>query len=244
MWSIDAPPQLAGGEVMSADGELVMSVEHAPKVVCASCGESFEVTPEYTVHREYPTILCFRCDGIMFIQYDDDSFEPPWEILDMSTEAPTATVSVDGGEYLLFDERSNELSSIHSAGECLARATSMEFPGDGNYSNEAMNTLLVAEHKGTAVGYLTWNTFDSDTSTYPALRQLYFMPAYRRRGLGSILVKYWLKEVVGDLMAETPDNMYCVEQPNEDMIELLSSLGHHDENEGGPTASKYTPNQM
>lgn len=61
--------------------------------------------------------------------------------LDLSSETPTATLSVDadGGEYRVYDERSKMLSSIHIAGECLARATSMEFLGDGSYSVHAMN---------------------------------------------------------------------------------------------------------
>lgn len=70
------------------------------------------------------------------------------------------------------------------------------------------------------------------------------MPTYRRRGLGSALVEFWVEEVVDDLVAETPDHIYCVEQPNEDMRELFWALGHDGENEGGPTASEYTPNRM
>lgn len=246
MWSIDAAPELAGGEITTEDGEAPMTLDQGISVECGNCGTSFDVRSDYTAHRHYPTIPCVSCERIIAIQYGDDPFRLPWDILDVSDEISTATLSVEGedGEFRVFDECSSELTSLHRAGECLARATSMETFGDGHYSVEAMNTLLVTEPGGTAVGYLTWNTFDSKTSTYPALRQLYFMPAYRRRGLGSALVEFWVEEVVDDLVAETPDNVYCVEQPNEDMMELIWSLGHDDENEGGPTASDYTPNQM
>lgn len=246
MWRIDAPSELAGGEISTDDGEPPESVDQGISVECANCQTAFDVTKNHTAHRFYPAIICHSCGGIIAIQYDDAVFRPVWDIVDLTSETPAATLSVAGedGEYRVFDERSDTLSSIHKAGECLARATSMEFLGDGNYSVQAMNVLVLAEPSGIAVGYLTWNTFDTDPSTFPALRQLYFLPAYRRRGLGSALVQFWVENVVDDLVAETPDNVYCVEQPNEDMRELIWALGHDAENEGGPKASEYTPNQM
>jgi GNAT superfamily N-acetyltransferase len=249
MWRVDAAPQLVGGELRTEDGEQPTSVEQGLTAVCGSCDREFEVTSRHTANRQFPTIPCSECERIIAIQYDkDDPFEMPWEILDLSDVVPDEWISsfenTGVEEYRVFVERSDELTRVHRAGECMARATKMEFYGQGKYSIPAMNVVVLAEPSGVAVGYLTWNTFDSESSTYPALRQLYLMPAYRRRGLGSVLLKFWTDEVVDGLIAETPQHVYCVESPNDDMVDLIHSVGHHDENDGGPSASFYTPHQV
>ncbi len=56
----------------------------------------------------------------------------------------------------------------------------------------AMGRVYVAEEDGCMAGFLRYNLFWDNT---PFMNMLYLKTAYRRRGFGKALVKYWEKEM-------------------------------------------------
>lgn len=73
----------------------------------------------------------------------------------------------------------------------------------------------------TLLGYLSWNR---TADHVPVIRQLFIIPGMRRKGLGTILVRQFVKKTCSDRSDKHPP--FTVESPNEASMRLIAKLGY------------------
>jgi len=73
------------------------------------------------------------------------------------------------------------------------------------------------------VGYLSWNKTEKGI---PVIRQLFVVPEMQRKGLGTILVGWFVKHACSNRSKIKP--LFLVESPNEASVKLIRKLGYAD----------------
>lgn len=94
---------------------------------------------------------------------------------------------------------------------------------------ESTGELYMDKRAKEYLGFLIWNKHNG----LAGLRQLFIMPKFRRRGLATELVNFWV-ENVADKIGDT----FGIEAPNDKASALHAKLGHIDRRGDDYTAAK------
>ena len=82
--------------------------------------------------------------------------------------------------------------------------------------------LYLLQEQQIPAGYILWN----NESDFPAARQLFVQPDYRRRGLGTLLMQETVKKEAGE-------GTFVAESPNGKSINIMLRLGYAEKNPDG-----------
>jgi GNAT superfamily N-acetyltransferase len=142
--------------------------------------------------------------------------------------------SLDGFENVSFVVvEYDEFNRLNQAVYLSNRAAKSEDSSFGGFTIDVHDAVLILDGVDV-VGYLSYCPTSDDSEM--VLRQLYLSESHRRRGIGSAVVDFWWENVASEWYSDDEgEERYFIEDPNENMLKVLESLGHGSE-EGDPTA--------
>ncbi|WP_336361812.1 GNAT family N-acetyltransferase [Haladaptatus sp. ZSTT2] len=198
--------------------------ETCTAVVCDACGTDISFIQENRIRIvDWETYYCSKCHQILAVQTEDgpqsikNMLSTDWVLNDRSVESIAITF---GDNYWMKQTETNREQFATDLLNLEARAKDSSFNA---YSPDSTNAYLCFT-EDYCVGYITWNL----KKDHPELGQLYILPEFRRRGIGSGFVEAWRNDVTGG------DSHFLVNNPNADMFRLLHSLGMVDVTDEGP----------
>ncbi|MBI4015558.1 MAG: GNAT family N-acetyltransferase [Candidatus Aenigmarchaeota archaeon] len=89
--------------------------------------------------------------------------------------------------------------------------------------------LYFLQEQKIPVGYILWNNME--ISNLPTVRQLFVQSDYRKRGLGTLLMRETVKKEAGE-------GIFVAESPNRKSINIMLRLGYAEKNPDGSILGK------
>lgn len=188
-------------------------------LTCQSCSEDTHKIPKNRSKAgTFDKYICSneQCSRILEIESGTGKFIPVLDFLsgshmqtsfDESTPAPIEVSEVDGVEK----------ESVVELLNTEAEAENSTFRLYNPDSSEA----LLAYQDNAFVGYLTWGTEEAEeVGTLPVFRQVFVLPSYRRQGVATSLIQYFINHVV----PVYTDGLYAVEGANISTLRVLESM--------------------
>ena len=198
--------------------------ETCSAVACDNCGEEITFIQENrTQIADWETYYCYNCHEILAVE-TADSPQPLEQMLAtdwvFDGQSPEEIGIGFDDEYWMKRTRTAREQFATDLLNTEARTANSSFnaylPGDTD-----AHLCFTEEY---CVGYITWNRDQKRTE----LGQVYLLPEYRRRGIGSGFVKMWRDEVTG------ANSEFLVNNPNENMFRLLRNIGMIELTDDGP----------
>lgn len=190
-----------------------LSITNPPQLI--SCdhekyGTRYEDVPKLPLRLE----LCSNCGMPGNTEYHqvnvgrwDTFIDDPWG------DFSGSTVFENGENTFVSKTSGSPTTATDIAVHLLSRVANIEYDPIDYYLGDYNTVSIVTDN--TIVGYLTWNQLGGRT----LLQVVYILPEYRGQGLAAELVKAWYENVC-------PTDTYYANEPNDDGIALLESLGH------------------
>jgi ribosomal protein S18 acetylase RimI-like enzyme len=187
-------------------------------LTCANCGNDVPATPN-NLYSDWGYI-CSKCNSTVAITFENNLLQPS-TIFDISS-----SLEIVGRDGEIDDQL--RIAEIRTAWELLvvhvmqSMAREEHEPFMNARLEEQRTALVFLPEDKKIVGYILW----SDDGTEATLRQIYVLPAERRKGIASRLLDYWVREY-----ADKVGDRFAVESPNEKSVGLLIKLGLFDESQ-------------
>lgn len=186
--------------------------EECVAVECTDCGEVISFIREHRFEiGKWDSYYCHYCDKILAIETPEgrkpinQTLQTEWILDGQLTERGEM---FNDGYWIIRAQTDREKFATE-----LLNIEARENDGSfNNYVPEVNSHLCFAEDH--CIGYIIWEW----NGEKPQLGQIYILPQFRQRGIGSSFVDAWGEEVVGSYQ-------FLVHNPNENMFRLLRSIG-------------------
>lgn len=205
------------------------------KVECLSCSSETVLRMENVAGYYFDRWICHICKNNLAI-YEDEKLRNPIEYLHLPGHWMNETYLDDYDDIRVVVAEYDDLNPLTKAVYLANRGAKHQDGTFGGFDLDAHDAILILDNMDV-VGYLSYCPTSSNSEM--VLRQLYLSKSHRERRIGSAVVKFWWKNIASEWYDADEADRYYVEQPNENMIQLICAIGH-DEDGDGPTARRHS----
>jgi GNAT superfamily N-acetyltransferase len=161
-------------------------------------------------------VFCARCHRVVAFGLSKRRKVPEEQIMTPTRGIRSRATRVGKGLFILQTRHEWDRLVLR----CLNRMARFE---KYEFKRVRLSSGLLILSNVEYLGYLSW---DRDEDSVPVVRQLYVVPARRRRGNASLLLRFFDSRVA--LKTPVGGHRFLVDSPNEKTVKLLGKLGFLD----------------
>ena len=182
-------------------------------VYCKNCNTEIKITNDNSFGDGYS---CFKCSNILLFQYRkqltdiEEILKLKWNIKSLERclliNEKRGFVHVNTKKDIMVLKLLQYLAKIEEASFMMFR------------KNDLKAGLYIDLENNKYIGFLVWSKVTAELR----INQIFVLPEYRRNGLGTELIKYWVNNYAKKL-----GNVFGVETPNNKTTNLLVKVGYY-----------------
>jgi len=203
--------------------------------ICKKCESEVPITEN---SFSFPGYKCYECNNYVAIKYRNYIIQPKTVFKLVWNKNVNKRRKIINKNLFLIKVKTDKDKIILDLMQSMVNSESNHTYFFHHYTRGKNDKAILLINKEKYLGYFIWNVSKINNEKYAVARQIFLLPEERKKGIGPIFTKFWVKNY-----ADKINKRFGAENPSEKRRRTLHKLGYIKKIKDEYKASKCFPVQ-